>query len=178
MALINIDYGSLASSEIMNKNFLYLDEKIADASENLSTSISSLLSNIATLNTRIVEVSDEVKEASEDLSGEISEAESKLNIAIDNYSMVPNWSACIGLAAISNYVVPSNGFLLICPATTANGTLNINGAEVFFKKVSSGNDYAAILTSMPVREGDVVNCYCGILAAYFLPVIEGGKENA
>ena len=29
MALINIEYGSLASSETMNKNFMYLDDKIS-----------------------------------------------------------------------------------------------------------------------------------------------------
>ena len=30
MALDNIEYGSIASSEIMNKNFSYLDNKIAE----------------------------------------------------------------------------------------------------------------------------------------------------
>ena len=43
MALINIEYGSLASSDTMNKNFMYLDDKIAESSESIMTSISSIL---------------------------------------------------------------------------------------------------------------------------------------
>ena len=45
MALENIEYGSLASSETMNKNFMYLDDKIANTAESIMTSISSILSN-------------------------------------------------------------------------------------------------------------------------------------
>lgn len=36
MALTEIEYGSLASSDVMNKNFEYLDNKISDVSENLA----------------------------------------------------------------------------------------------------------------------------------------------
>ena len=58
MALINIEYGSLASSETVNKNFTYLDEKIAESNESIMTSISSILSNIATINARINDISE------------------------------------------------------------------------------------------------------------------------
>ena len=45
MALINIEYGSVARSEVLNKNFLYLDEKIADSNTSTATNISSIFSN-------------------------------------------------------------------------------------------------------------------------------------
>ena len=45
MALINIEYGSVARSDVLNKNFLYLDEKIADTNNSNATSISSILSD-------------------------------------------------------------------------------------------------------------------------------------
>ena len=47
MSLINIEYGSLASSEVMNKNFLYLDDKIAESNNSIMTSISSILSRLS-----------------------------------------------------------------------------------------------------------------------------------
>ena len=37
MALTEIEYGSLASSEIMNNNFQYLDNRISSVSETVST---------------------------------------------------------------------------------------------------------------------------------------------
>ena len=58
MALIDIEYGSLASSETMNKNFTYLDDKIAETSESIMTSISSILSNIATINSRLNDITE------------------------------------------------------------------------------------------------------------------------
>ena len=63
MALVNIEYGSLASSEIMNKNFIYLDDKIAESSESIMTSISSILSNIATINTRLNDISENITDS-------------------------------------------------------------------------------------------------------------------
>mgnify|MGYP003308186977 CR=1 FL=1 len=43
MSLINIEYGSLASSDTMNKNFMYLDNKIAESVGDIDTSIKLIL---------------------------------------------------------------------------------------------------------------------------------------
>ena len=51
MALTEIEYGSLASSDVMNKNFEYLDNKISDVSENLASNVATINANIATANT-------------------------------------------------------------------------------------------------------------------------------
>ncbi|MBR1776324.1 tail fiber protein [bacterium] len=53
MALIRIDYGALASSEVMNNNFDYLEEKITDVAESIITNNSGVYSNIASINNLI-----------------------------------------------------------------------------------------------------------------------------
>ena len=105
---------------------------------------------------------------------DLEEAKEELNTNIITYSMVPNWSGCVSISTPKSYEVPSNGFLLLIPSTTSNGNLTINGVSVRFKNCSSGNDYASILVSMPVKEKDIVTCSTGLANAYFLPVMEGG----
>lgn len=58
MALITIDYGALASSEVMNNNFNYLDEKISDVSESVVTNNSSMYSSITSMNNLITQIND------------------------------------------------------------------------------------------------------------------------
>ncbi len=69
MALTRIEYGSLASSETMNNNFEYLDNKIAEASERITSTSASIYSNIASVNTQ--------------LSNQINAAESELQTYVD-----------------------------------------------------------------------------------------------
>lgn len=53
MALIDIDYGSLASSETLNKNFQFLQNSISDFAQVIETNKASLESQISTVNTNI-----------------------------------------------------------------------------------------------------------------------------
>ena len=46
MALTNIEYGSIASSKLLNDNFNYLEDKIEDYSKNISADKASLMSLI------------------------------------------------------------------------------------------------------------------------------------
>lgn len=46
MALTNIEYGSIATSKVLNDNFNYLEEKIEDYSKNIATDKASLISLI------------------------------------------------------------------------------------------------------------------------------------
>ena len=50
MALTRIEYGALASSETMNNNFDYLDNRISTVVENITTDNASIYSNIASIN--------------------------------------------------------------------------------------------------------------------------------
>ena len=177
MTLINIDFGSLASSETMNKNFLYLDEKIADTADSINTSISSMLSNIATLNTRINDVSSELQDATEATNAELEATQENLEIMVGNYSMIPNWKSCVAISRPSSYTVPANGYLLLLPETVVYGGATINGMYIQLKNSSSANDFASIMITLPVKKGDVVSCGIELTNAYFVPVIEGGLEN-
>ncbi len=50
MALVEIEYGSLANSETVNNNFKYLDDKLTDVSQRFTASLES---QILTLNTNM-----------------------------------------------------------------------------------------------------------------------------
>ncbi len=74
MALTEIEYGSLASSEVMNNNFEYLDNKISDVSETLTSTAATINSNIATINSSMATMSEELNQAIEDLDSDLTEA--------------------------------------------------------------------------------------------------------
>lgn len=68
MALTEIEYGSLASSDVMNNNFEYLDNKITDVSENLASNVATINANIATANTSISTLGENVNKLVENLN--------------------------------------------------------------------------------------------------------------
>lgn len=170
MALINIDYGSLASSETMNKNFMYLDSRIADVADSINTSISSILSNIATLNTRIGDLSESIVDSTEDFSAELDNLKNKTQELINNSTMVPNWANCDEITEIKEYKVPSNGYIMINPIRNKESKLFVNNTGVEFKKVTNSYDYSSQLVAFPVKEGDIVTYSEDYNFAYFLPV--------
>ena len=168
MALINIEYGSLASSETMNKNFQYLDDKISETTSSFTTSISSVSSNIATINSNLSELSGNLEDAKEEIDEKISETNTNIMTAL----MLPDWSACISIGKPSSYTVPANGYILINPQAQGAGNMTVNGTTVYLKYRGHENDNAAQLVPYPVKKGDIVTCAVNITAVYFLPVVE------
>ncbi len=168
MALITIEYGSLASSETMNKNFQYLDDKISETTGSFTTSISSVSSNIATLNTNLSDLSDKLDETKNDIEETINGTNSCVITAL----MLPDWSACISISKPKSYIAPSNGYVLINPVANSSGNLVINGVTVYFKYRGHEDDNAAILVPYPVKKGDDVTLTSSAIATYFLPVVE------
>lgn len=65
MALTEIEYGSLASSEIVNGNFTYLDNKISGVAENITTTAATINSNIATINSTMSAMREEINNSIE-----------------------------------------------------------------------------------------------------------------
>lgn len=61
MSRIDIEYGSLASSEILNNNFIYLEELISGFQQVIQTNKSSLESQISTVNNNVNSKIEEVK---------------------------------------------------------------------------------------------------------------------
>lgn len=62
MALTEIEYGSLASSEVMNNNFNYLDNRINTVSEAIQSATDDINTDIASINTSITSIEDDVEE--------------------------------------------------------------------------------------------------------------------
>ena len=78
MALTEIEYGSLASSNVMNNNFEYLDNKITDVSESLSSNVATINSNLATTNASISTLGENGNKSVEDLNTNLTEATNNL----------------------------------------------------------------------------------------------------
>ena len=170
MALTNIEYGSLASSSVLNSNFLYLDNKIAETSDSINTSISSILSNIATINSRLVDLSEEMQSSLEvcndNLTKGLTQQEEKAKVLVDSVSLLPNWSECVQVTSLSSFTASSNGYLLIYFPTTATGNVIVNNKTVSFK-AKGGSQLAFV----PLKEGDVLTCTMAVSSAYFLPAV-------
>lgn len=179
MALIDIEYGSLASSETMNKNFTYLDDKIAETSDSIMTSISSILSNIATINARINDITENMDDSVETLNSTIEEYKTKTKLLVNKASMVPNWKNCSSIEISTNtkYTVPSNGYLLLLAKASEKGDIIINNQTFKFKDVASAYDYSEQLISIPVFDGDIVSSSIVFNNVYFLPNKEISLDN-
>lgn len=177
MALINIEYGSVARSEVLNKNFLYLDEKIADSNTSTATNISSIFSNIATINARLNELSENVSDYVEEFNSALEEYKTKTKLLVNSAAMVPNWLGCIAIEDSTNYTAPSNGYLLLTPKNNSTGTLTVNNVSVDFKLRAGADDNSSQTVAIPVKNGDVVSSEVVFTSAFFIPVVEVSIEG-
>ena len=73
MALTEIEYGSLASSEVMNNNFEYLDNRISELSQSQISGLASINSNIVSINTALSGLGDSVDESVEEINTTLGE---------------------------------------------------------------------------------------------------------
>ena len=105
MPLTHIEYGSLASSETMNNNFEYLDNRITTVANNLTSASSSIYSNIASLNSTF-------SQATENLASDLSDLEDSvqdLRGDFDAQNNAPDYSR--GITITMPYTVESNGYV-------------------------------------------------------------------
>lgn len=169
MALTDIEYGSLASSELLNKNFLYLENKISETANVINTSISSILSNIATINSRLGDLSEEIQASSEkvgeDLTKGLAKQEEYTRRLVESVLMLPDWNKCLVIRDLSTYTAPSNGYVLVNPQPAASGNVIVNGISIALK--TKGDSH---LTIIPVKKDDVLTSSVAMTTAYFLPV--------
>lgn len=162
MDLKIIEYGSLASSEIMNNNFSYLEKKIETNSEATDTAVSSLLSNIATINTRLNDLVETFGDAIEAANTKIEDYKNKTKLMISENSMVPNWSEAIKLGSLENYQVLNNGYILILLDNLEAATISINNNEI---------ELNPSISYLPVMKNDIVDCDVDFEKAYYIPTI-------
>lgn len=172
MALTNIAYGAMASSDVINKNFLYLDNRITSEAQDTSSSISSILSNIATINTRLSEIAEEIQDNKTEFNSKLDNYKTKTKELVGLTSMVPNWSNCYSISNLSSYKVPKNGYILAVSDYDKAGNITVNGKSVVFKNRRNSYDNVSQLVVIPVLKGDVCSCSVEMLKIYFLPAKE------
>jgi len=179
MTLTNIEYGSIASSSVLNGNFSYLDEKITTSNSQINTSISSILSNIATINTRLTEISEDIDAAINTLTSTISDYKTKTKLLVAKSVMVPNWSSCrsITLSTNTSYTAISNGYVLVLPESNGKGNISVNDISVSCKTRENNYDNGAGLISIPVMSGDIVTTTMACKSVYFLPIADITVED-
>ncbi|MCQ2740055.1 MAG: hypothetical protein MJ237_07500 [bacterium] len=170
MALTNIEYGSMASSEVLNANFNFLDTKIATTASGINSSISSIQSNIATINSRLTELAGGLSDLTSDISANLSELKTKTISAINKICMLPKWSDTESIESLSSYNVTGNGYILALPQSNANGNFIINGVTVSVKQVSASGDNAKEIIVIPVKKNDIITSEITLSAIYFVPV--------
>lgn len=168
MDLKIIEYGSLASSEIMNNNFSYLDEKIETNSEATNTSISSLLSNIATINTRLNDLAEALADAVDANNLKLDDYKNKTNLLVLENTMVPNWLGCLPIEDLNSYEINKNGYLLLILDDMSDVSILINEVAVLLNP---------LVSCIPVKNGDVVTCTNEFKKAYFVPATFTAIEN-
>lgn len=166
MALIHIDYGALASSEVMNNNFEYLDNKIAEVVQNSESKTSAIYSNIATLNGTF---STQTEQMINDIS-ELKTYAEKIREDLDLKNDSPDYSKGVGISL--PYTVTTNGYVFVDIATgDANGRVNINGKPVLGHQSSQ---YGGIPThvggTFRVSTDDTITATVGVSTAYFYPL--------
>ena len=160
MDLKIIEYGSLASSEVMNNNFSYLDEKIEANSEATDTAVSSLLSNIATINTRLNDLVETLTDSIEATNSKLDDYRNKTKLMISENSMVPNWLGSFKIVNLEKFQVPENGYILILLDNLDAATISINDVEI---------ELNPLISYLPVKKNDVVDCDVDFEKAYYIP---------
>lgn len=152
MPLTNIEYGSLASSEVMNNNFEYLDNKITQVANNLVSTSSSIYSNIASLNSTLTQTD-------ETLASGISALNSTLNI-LSAKDITPDYASAITVLNSSGsgtYNIDWNGWLafdLYCNQINANFQFCIDNVKVGATASDEGDRAAGIVM---VKSGSVAS---------------------
>ena len=105
MPLIHIEYGSLASSETMNDNFEYLDDRVTTVANNLVSTSTSIYSNISGMNSSF-------SEQLSDLSSDIDDLEDELDGLRDDFTSqnnAPDYSGGIGITL--PYTAEADGYV-------------------------------------------------------------------
>ena len=105
MPLTNIEYGSLASSEVMNDNFEYLDDRITIVAGNLTSTSSSIYSSIASLNSTLSEQSEEIASDLQDLKTYTEDFKDEF----DSVNNAPDYTQGIGITL--PYSALANGYV-------------------------------------------------------------------
>ena len=132
MPLTHIEYGSLASSDVMNDNFEYLDNRATTIANNLSQTASGINSNIASMNSTFTQKNEELQEDISDLSSDLTD----LRNDFESKDITPDYSKAVTVRNSSgggSLAIDWNGWLefdLYCCQNSAAFQFYIDGIMV------------------------------------------------
>lgn len=135
MTLTKIEYGSVASSEVVNNNFQYLDDKISSVSQSLSANTSALSGTISSLSSTIAAN----KEEQNTKNSKIEENIDTINSNINNSSIVK-----------STYKNGYDWYRLYSDNWVEQGgscTISANGSKTISLKVPMADNYYSIIAN-------------------------------
>jgi len=118
MPLTHIEYGSLASSEVVNWNFEYLDDRITAVAGNLTSASTNIYSNIASLNSTISGQIDDIEADISDLESGLGD----LRNDFDTQNYAPNYANAIAVNYSKGSAVGFNGWLAVLFSSGATDT--------------------------------------------------------
>lgn len=165
MALEHIEYGALASSELMNDNFEYLDNRISDLAETQASDTSSIYSNIASLNSTL-------SQQNEDMASDISDLEDYAEAIRDDFDSqnnAPDYSRVIGITL--PYTAIQDGY--VYGGVNGIDTMRyvyVNGQIVHGHSGYSGGYSVYSGSLFRVSAGDIVTCSKTSGNYYFYPM--------
>ena len=132
MPLTNIEYGSLASSEVMNDNFEYLDDRVTTVANNLTSTASTINSNIASMNSTFTLQNENIMSDIEDLNTDLSSLIADFNA----YDITPDYTHAVTVKNSSgsgSHNINWNGWVafdLYCNQNSANYQISVDGVRV------------------------------------------------
>lgn len=161
MALINIEYGSVANSSPLNNNFNYLDGKIEEASTaitSVNANLQTRLANVqSTLESSIASVESEMQD-------ELDEYKEEVNATLDNFrdevfykkpAMIPivDWGNMATIAGVSQETLRPTSATGVKYYTYTAG--NLHGYDVYLKE--NFTNYPRILVLYGTPQANVGN---------------------
>ena len=183
MALTNIEYGSVATSKVLNDNFNYLEDKIEDYSKNISTNNASLT---ALINSQTATISNNLNNETARLDSDIDKVEqslAKTNTTITTLQngvcsyMIPNYTKRTTLNTGQQYTASADGVVYVrVPIVSGNQTASISINNISFDLGSGltnreGNHSNTMM--FPVGKNDKYTITSGTdngwFEAYFIP---------
>jgi hypothetical protein len=178
MALINIDNGALAKSNVLNDNFIFLDEKIAKTAQALDAKIglvsnnaSTVTSNLANTQSTVNKLNDDLTALTESNKGKASKDLSDVTISKEFKELILNYIAPnyrYGYNIGDGFTAPNTGWVYF--GGTSDGTSYVHLDGIYFE-VSWDKDDGQSRGELFVfvDKGTVVNGFNRIREARFFP---------
>lgn len=168
MALTNIEYGSLASSETMNTNFQYLDNRISTVVENNISTSASINSNIASLSSSLSLLSSNINTSIVNINSLIDELEGM----IDEISFLPDYTKAFTIT--SPYTATMDGWIY-AQAWVASGiesaSIYIDDMQIVLNQGLNNREGAHGPSAfVPIASGSVFRTSGNVHTKTFIPM--------